>query len=250
MNKKFVNISVISILYDFQSTCIDSYNSLYAQKNINFEHLLIYKKLTSDKKKLLTNKFPNIKLIQEKNEYFQNKFTALNQGIKESTNEVIFMQHADDKLIDENYLNNALKKINCGYDFVYSDINLINENQRIIRKWVTSKNFNKFSFYNIPPHISIVYKKEIHSQIGYYNPIYPIASDFDFMVRLIKDEKFKFFKLDTISINMLLGGDSTNYKNLLKVFKEDNRIFKENNLSFNFIRTVLKKFNKVFQYLS
>ena len=250
MNKKFLNISVISILYDFQSTCIDSYNSLYSQKKINFEHLLIYKKLAPDKKKILINKFPNIRLIQEKDEQYQNKFTALNQGIKESTNEVIFMQHADDKLIDRNYLNDALEKINCGYDFVFSDINLIRENQKIVRKWVTSEKFNKFSFYNIPPHISLVYKKEIHDQIGFYNPSYPIASDFDFMIRLINNENFKFYKLNTISINMLLGGDSTKYNNLIKVFKEDYRIFKHNNFNFNLMRTILKKLNKIFQYIT
>ena len=250
MNKKLLNITVISILYDFQSSCIDSYNSLYAQKNINFEHLLIYKKLAADKKKILINKFPNIRLIQENVEQFQNKFTALNQGIRESANEVIFIQHADDNLIDRNYLYNALKKINSGYDIVFSDINLIRKDQKIVRKWVTPKNFNKFSFYNIPPHISLVYKKNIHDQIGYYNLKYPIASDFDFMIRLINHENFKFYKLNTISINMLLGGDSTKYKNLIKVFKEDYRIFKNNNYNFNLMRTILKKLNKIFQYIT
>ena len=49
---------------------------------------------------------------------------------------------------------------------------------------------------------------------------------------------------------MLLGGDSTKYNNLIKVFKEDYRIFKHNNFNFNLMRTILKKLNKIFQYIT
>ena len=45
MNFNNTRISVISLLYRFDISCLDSYYSLYHQVGIEFEHLIIYKNL-------------------------------------------------------------------------------------------------------------------------------------------------------------------------------------------------------------
>ena len=52
-----MNLSIISLLKNFDENCINSYESLYSQSSNEFEHIVIYKKLNDDKLNYLKKKF-------------------------------------------------------------------------------------------------------------------------------------------------------------------------------------------------
>jgi len=91
-----LNLSIISLLKNFDESCINSYESLYLQSSNEFEHIVIYKELSENNLNYLKKKFylSNF-ILEDKNEY-KNKFFALNQGIKIAKGKYVMVLHSDD----------------------------------------------------------------------------------------------------------------------------------------------------------
>ena len=91
----------------------------------------------------------------------------------------------------------------------------------ISRVW-KSANYEKLNlrFGWTPPHTSIFIKKNLINDIGNYDETFDISSDFDFILRLFKNEKLKPKKLDSYITVMRTGGDSTNFRKFLRKFNQ------------------------------
>jgi glycosyltransferase len=160
--------------------------------------------------------------------------------------------HADDFF----YKNNVLKIVNENFqndkiDILYSDIVYVSKNKKkIIRYWKSSK-FSKKNIYFgwAPPHTSIFLKKNIFNIIGYYKSKYEISSDYDFILRITQNNKFKFKYLSKILIGMRIGGDSNKFVNLLRKSYQDIQILKKNNIKYSLLIVLLKIFRKIPQFL-
>ena len=102
----------------------------------------------------------------------------------------------------------------------------------------------------MPPHTSIFFKKHLLNEIGYYDENFIISSDYDFIIRLFRKEKIKFFYLDKFIVKMRSGGISNkNIKNILIKMKEDFKIMKKFNLKP--VRTILiKNLSKIKQFFT
>ena len=129
--------------------------------------------------------------------------------------------------------------------------------KRIVRKWFSNlqegvlinKEINK-KINNgwMPPHTTLFIKKDLLSEIGFYDESLKISSDYEFMIRLFRKDKLKFFFLNKVTVKMRSGGASNkNIKNIIKKIIEDLRIMKKYNL--NLIKTILiKNLSKIKQF--
>tara|TARA_B100001059_G_scaffold213820_1_gene229990 strand:- start:7525 stop:8298 length:774 start_codon:yes stop_codon:yes gene_type:complete len=247
MHLKKKIIGVISVIKGVKPSLYVSFDSLYEQDLEYVRHLIIYKDINDQEIEILKKKYEKSLFIKENTNNYKNKFFAINQAINSLDTEYICFLHDDDRYINKNYLSDSIKKIiNDKIDVLSSNI-IFETNGIKKREWILDKEFNLFSFHNIPAHTSIIYKKDYHEKIGEYSLDFPIAADFDFMIKLFSVQNLKTARINYTSLSMNIGGDSTNLKNFLKVFKEDLKIFKNNNLSFAFIRTILKKVLKIRQ---
>ena len=61
----------------------------------------------------------------------------------------------------------------------------------------------------LPPHPGFVVKKKIYEKYGVFNLEYKISSDFDLMLRLLKNKKIKKKFLNKFTILMRHGGASS-----------------------------------------
>lgn len=247
MHLKKKIIGVISVIKGIKPSLYVSFDSLYKQDLQYVKHLVIFIDIDDQKIKFLKKKYNESFFIEENANNYKNKFFAINQAIALIDTEYICFLHDDDKYINSNYLSDSIKKINYQkIDLIYS--NIIFETDGVKkREWLLDKKFNLFSFHNIPAHTSIIYRKDYHNKIGDYSLNFPIAADFDFMIKLFTIQNLKTERINYTSLSMNIGGDSTNLKNFLKVFKEDLKIFKNNGLSFALLRTILKKLLKIRQ---
>ncbi len=245
-----MNLTVISLLKSFDDNCLKSYNSLYSQSSKNFEHIVVYKELNENHLKILKQKFYLTKFINEIPNDYKNKFFALNQAIEISSGKYIMVLHSDDFISNQNLILDINKYSNTGVDFITTGVEIINNQQKIIRKWMFSKNSDYFGYSDIPPHTGFIYKKILHDLFGPYSINFPIAADFDFMLKYFSKYKNKLtFKIiENFSIKMSFGGDSTKLQNLLKVFFEDRLIFKLQNKKFPTLRAIYKKVCKIRQF--
>ncbi len=246
-----MSISIISLLKDYDKKCVDCYDSLYNQNSKEFEHIIIYKNLSSAELKYLQTKYVSSIFLKEPDNKYKNKFFALNFGIQNSNKEYVMVLHSDDTISDFDLISKINQCCIQNPDFISVGINILNSKNKVLRKWVFKNKIEKFSYSNIPPHTGFIYKKNLHDIYGLYSLNFPISGDFDFMIKYFSntDIKNKYINIPDMSISMSYGGDSTNINNLSKVFYEDYMIFKTQKKSFPFIRTIFKKLLKIGQFI-
>lgn len=176
-------------------------------------------------------------------------YDALNKGIKNSKGDIIGLLHSDDVFASSDMLSqihSVFIETNC--DGVYGDLNFI-KNGKITRKWV-SKKFNP-SLLNtgwMPPHPTLFLKKEVFEKHGLYSTDFKIAADYDFILRIFKDESLKFEYLPITITNMSIGGVSTSgFRNLIRKSFEDYKVLKKNNMKYPLLILFRKIVGKIFQ---
>jgi glycosyltransferase len=127
---------------------------------------------------------------------------------------------------------------------------LLSLKKKIIRYWKSSEfNNRKIYFGWTPPHTSIFVKKKIFNIVGYYKTKYRISSDYDFILRLFKNNRFMYKYLQKILIGMRIGGDSNKFNNLLIKSYQDFQILKRNKIKFSLLVVLFKILRKIPQFL-
>jgi glycosyltransferase len=177
-------------------------------------------------------------------------YDALNKGIKNSKGDIIGLLHSDDVFASSDVLSqihSVFKETNC--DGVYGDLNFI-KNGEITRKWV-SKKFNS-SLLNkgcMPPHPTLFLKKEVFEKHGLYDTNFKIAADYDFILRIFKDDSLKFEYLPITITNMSIGGVSTSgFSNLIRKSYEDYKVLKKNKMKYPLMILFRKIAGKISQF--
>lgn len=247
-----MKISIITASFNsenFISTCLDS---VINQNYSDYEHIIMDGG-SNDKTIEIVNNYKknNNKLVlysePDKGVYF-----ALNKGISYSSGELICFLHTDDFFASNDVLltvSNTIKKNN--FDGVYADLHYVNkfDINKISRKW-KSKQFRpsliKCGW--MPPHPTLILKKEVYKNHGFFNTDYSISADYDFIVRVFNDKNLKIDYIPKVFIKMRLGGISNrNLKNLLKKLNEDFKVIQSNN-SGNIFTLILKNISKIKQF--
>ena len=100
----------------------------------------------------------------------------------------------------------------------------------------------------MPAHPTLFLRKEVYTKHGNFNLTYKISADYDFMIRVLKDNTFKFIYLPKVITKMRIGGESNrSLKNIIVKTKEDYRVITSNKIG-NLTTLFLKNFNKFKQF--
>jgi glycosyltransferase len=101
----------------------------------------------------------------------------------------------------------------------------------------------------MPPHTTLFARKSLYDKAGLFDTGLKIASDYDMMLRLLKNSPGSIFYSDEILVKMRVGGKSnSSLKGLLKKSSEDYKVLKKNNFSFPSLTLLLKNVRKVKQF--
>jgi|WetSurMetagenome_2_1015567.scaffolds.fasta_scaffold60307_3 glycosyltransferase involved in cell wall biosynthesis len=162
------------------------------------------------------------KVINEKDEGIADAF---NKGIANSSDDAIMFLNSGDELIEATYLREAeeLLKKNNTVDFIHS--NLVVTDQTGLELYM------KPPFYNLGRglpylHPTMIVKKSVFEQIGFFNKNYKIAMDFDFVVRLVKKGYNGFYLKDKFVVKM--EGTGLSVEREFDAIKECYKSLKEN----------------------
>ena len=230
-------ISIITVVKNDEKNIFNTLQSVKSQTYNDIEHIIIDGK-SSD------STFNKIKNFNFKHKFFFssskdiNIYDALNKGIQKSNGDIIGILHSGDKFYNKNVVSTVVKYFKLNYDCIAGNI-LFTKNKKIKRIWKTNiKNFSKYNFYKIP-HTSLFIKKKKLNIIGNYDIEYSIASDTDFIIRLLKTRK-RFFYINDFIVNMSFGGMSTNFKYLFKKIYQD-LVILYNHFGILFIILYIKK---------
>ena len=180
-----------------------------------------------------------MRIISEKD---NGLYDAMNKGIKKSNGDIIGIINSDDILSNKDSFKkivDTFDKKKC--DGVYSNLYIMDYDTmtKPLRTFRAGSGNYKYGWY--PPHPTLYLKKEVYDQYGLYNQEFKIAADYDFMLRIMK-ENIKLQYIDDYLVYMRGGGVSTNGLNgYLKSFNESLTVLKKNKIRLpllvNFIRT-------------
>ena len=236
-----MKISIITVCFNSELTIKDTLESVLSQTYNNYEYLIIDGKSSDRTLEIIKNyekKFNGkMKYISEKD---NGLYDAMNKGIKLASGDIIGIINSDDVIAADNIFQivvDKFEKTNC--DGVYSNLLIKDENlDKIIRNFKSKKGSYKFGWY--PPHPTLYLKKDIYDKYGYFNANYRIAADYDFMIRIMKNN-IKLEYIDMCFTYMRSGGKSTDgLKGYKKSFKESIKVLKENNIKLPYFVNILR----------
>lgn len=243
-----MKISIITASFNSERVIANCLGSIYNQDFTDKQIVSIDGNSTDKTILIIYNLLSEIDFkISEKDKGI---YDGLNKGICYSTGDIIGLLHSDDVFASSDVLrqiHSVFIETKC--DGVYGDLNFI-KNGRISRKWV-SKKFNSYILNKgwMPPHPTLFLKKEVFEKHGLYDTNFKIAADYDFILRIFKDESLKFEYLPMVITNMSIGGVSTSgFKNLVQKSYEDYLVLKKNKMRFPLLILFRKIVGKISQF--
>jgi glycosyltransferase involved in cell wall biosynthesis len=241
-------ISIITCSFNSDTSIADALSSILNQNNINFEIISIDGNSLDNTNYIIANslRYSDFHLSEKDNGIYD----ALNKGIINAKGDIIGILHSDDVFASDNvlkYVAEIFQNTNC--DGVYGNLNFI-KNGKIVRKW-ESRKFSPFLLNNgwMPPHPTLFLKKEVFEKHGLYDTNFKIAADYDFILRIFKDDSLKFEYLPITITNMSIGGVSTSgFRNLIRKSFEDYKVLKKNNMKYPILILFRKIAGKISQF--
>ena len=247
--------SIITATYQSEKTILETLASVYQQKDVSIEHIIIDGR-SKDRTKTIIETFigdhqdahVTYQYISEKD---QGMYDAINKGLKLATGDFIGILNSDDTYQH----HNVLKKIDKAFhqyavDAVYGDVDVINDNGIVIRKIRTNLfQHGDYQKSKHPAHPTFYVKKEVIHKYGYYDLNYNIASDGEYMFRLLEIHKINHHYMNEVLVIMKDGGLSqSGIKSTFTIIKETKYFMKKHHIKFSVLKYVIYKFKKIKEY--
>ena len=152
-------------------------------------------------------------------------YDAINKGLKLATGEIVglmFDNFATDHVVSE--MVEVMEKE--GTDGVHGDLDYV-DGERIVRKWRMGEGTIRQGW--MPGHPTLYLRRQVYEKYGNYKTDYRIAADYEFIVRILKDDEVKLSYLPKVLVKMFYGGTSTgSFSSYVDSFMESLRALKEN----------------------
>lgn len=249
-------ISVITVSFNSEITILETLHSVFDQKDVEVEHIII-DGMSKDQTFEIVKTFveehqkPTIsyQLIQEKD---QGMYDAINKGLKLVTGEYVGILNSDDTYANNHVLKtiqSTFQKDNIdavyGYLDVYDGTNII----RKIRNDIFQ--LGDYQKSKHPAHPTFYIKKDIIKKYGEYDLSYKIASDGEYMFRLLEIHQIKHRLIKEVLVHMKDGGMSQRgLTSTLQIIKDTKQFMKKHNKRFSVLVYIFHKVRKVREYRS
>ena len=233
-----VLFSIITVCCNAASTIADTIESVLSQDYPHIEYIVVDGASTDGTKEVV--KRYGDKISEFVSEPDNGLYDAMNKGVRLACGDVIGFLHADDIIAGPGSISriaNSFEQFNV--DAVYGDLVYFSKqhSDKIIRYW-KSGDFQpaKLKFGWMPPHPALYVKKSVYERAGlpngeYFDVSFKIASDYDFMVRILQKFKITVAYLPVVLVKMSTGGTSNrSVRTLIQKSIEDLRSMRRNNI--------------------
>lgn len=247
-SKKNKKISLITLCLNSEDTISETLVSVSIQDYSLIEHIII-DGCSSDSTQEIINEYS--KNSKHEVRLFTHKpngiYNALNYGVSLSTGDVIGVIHSDDYFSAHSSITDIMYEFGDTTLCVFGNIDILNKNKRIIRRWKDDYKVENRGHWWAPPHTATYLHKCLFNKYGSYDEEYSISGDYDFFCRLPREVIKNFRHLDKTLVNQRMGGISTSFGNSLKKNLEDLKVLRK--YSKKPIRDFIKKkFSKIRQF--
>lgn len=128
---------------------------------------------------------------------------AFSKGVKKTSGKYVHFLNSGDKIHDQSFYQEALRifESDSSVDYVYSNILYKHLEYGDLIVTPNKKALKNIAFGMPFPHPGLIVKRDIFDKIGYFSDQFKIGMDYDFILRMIK-ENFKGTYLNLVSVEM------------------------------------------------
>ena len=240
---------MITVSFNAESTIERCIQSVSAQSFKNVEYIIIDGSSTDNTLQIIHKYQQDIQILISEPD--KGIYDAMNKGIKMASGDVIGILNADDIFAYDGVLSDIallFNKQKC--DIVFADLNYVDQQGKVIRKWKSGEyEQGMFNWGWMPPHPTFYCKKELFQQFGFYSLEYGTAGDYELMLRFMHNTPINACYLNKIIINMKTGGISNkSFSNRVKGLLFDLKAMRNNGIKAPVIRLLFKPIRKISQY--
>jgi glycosyltransferase involved in cell wall biosynthesis len=191
-----MKITIITVVYNGEKYIKETIESVIGQSYSDIEYILIDGKSTDQTLEIINHYKDKISCIVSEED--QSMYDAINKGLKLATGDYVQILNSDDYLANEFVISNIVKSIrdNPGFEVYYGNIN------KLIGALKVNRRTFQCSFEMLIcsehgtfiPHPALFVSRNIASSYK-YNLEYKYASDFDYILFLIKKQRFKYLEV-------------------------------------------------------
>lgn len=174
-------------------------------------------------------------------------YDAMNKGYKRSTGSIIGF--FNDLFLTDRAVSllAAAVKNDAGLVGVHADL-VYATDEKVKRCWRTGEGRIQSGW--MPGHPTLFLRREVYERFGLYNTTYKCSADYEFMVRILKNNQVKLTYIPKKLIRMFYGGTSTGSSGAYMVsIKEAHRALAENQVRFAWLVVLLRTLRTIPQFL-
>ncbi|MES2590483.1 MAG: glycosyltransferase family 2 protein [Bacteroidota bacterium] len=247
-----LKISIITVTYNSEVYLQEAINSVVSQDYTNIEYIIVDGQSTDNTLTIIKQQQQLSKFITEADSGI---YDAMNKGVSLSTGEVIGLLNSDDIYTDEGVLSDVMKCFNedPDLDVLYGNLVYVkkNDTNQIVRRWISKPYYNNFfEDGNVPPHPALFVRSRVYKEVGLFDLQYKLASDYEFMFRVLKKHNFKSKYIDRLTVKMRLGGATNkSIKNIINGNKEILKAWKNNGLKPPLTLMIIRILKRLVQFV-
>lgn len=246
-----MKISLITVVFNSQSTIERCIISVLRQKFNNFQYIVIDGGST-DATVDIINKY------HDKIDFFVSEpdkgiYDAMNKGISVATGDVIGTLNADDFFAYDDVLDEVAGAFTSRHvDALFGNLDFLDGEGKVVRKWRSGPyKPGLFNYGWMPPHPTFYCRRELFAKYGSYSLDFGSAADYELMLRFIHAHKVRVIYLDKIMIKMVMGGVSNrSLSNRLNALNNDLKAMRKNGIAFPLLTIICKPLRKISQFFS
>ena len=245
-----MKISIITVCLNSEKTIRDAIESVLSQRYPDIEYIII-DGLSKDNTMSIASEYDDkiSKIISEPDNGI---YDAMNKGIMLTTGDVVAFLHSDDVYENNTIISDIVNCFDNSTQGIYGDLIYTSkvDLNKVIRYW-KSDDFSPSLLSKgwVMPHPTLFLRRDVYQKYGAFDMSFKIASDYDFMLRILKDN-IAVKRLPKVIYKMRVGGESNrSIKNILHQTKEDWIILRKNKINNPFFALFYKKMSKIMQFV-
>jgi glycosyltransferase involved in cell wall biosynthesis len=249
-NMQRIKISLITVTYNGAHTLQRCIESVVNQTYGNVEYIIIDGNSSDGTLQIINDNKKHIHIFNSEKD--KGIYDALNKGIMMATGDVIGTLNSDDYFADNSVLDKVAQAFdNPDRDLFYADLDYVNEDGSVVRKWRSGEyKESKFNWGWMPPHPTFYVRKDAFKKYGLYDQSYGTAADYELMLRFMYLRMVNVFYLNEVIVKMSMGGVSNrNYINRVKAWTGDFKAMRSNHIPVPLVGVVFKPIRKIFQFI-
>ena len=208
MNRGNLKVTLMLTCYNSKQNLIVTLDSISKQTYNNLEIVIVDGASTDGTVDIIKkfemdyNKQYEIRWISESD---YGIYDAMNKAYRMSSGDVIAV--CNDRFLMDNAIELMVDAIeSTKSDGAHADL-IYATDIRVMRYWKMGVGRIRYGW--MPGHPTLYLKKEVYEKYGVYRPEYRCSADFEFMVRILKDDEVRLAYVPETIISMYYGGTST-----------------------------------------